>query len=153
VEKVVKDGVTNPVKQILAISPATDLRNVNAGIGEADKKDPVLSVGLTTDVGEYMVSFLSLAMSRALLIVLPPTIGQKWAGSWGVGHQEVSPNLSPNISALKAAGVKVHGVVGTADVLAPDALVFKDLCAKHGVQGEWLVWKGGQSWSAIVWMC
>jgi hypothetical protein len=59
-----------------------------------------------------------------------------------VGHPEVSPNLSPRISSLKAANIKVHGIVGTADVLAPDALVFKELCEKYGVQGEWLVWNG-----------
>ena len=68
--------------------------------------------------------------------------GKKWAANWGVDHPEVSPNLSASIPALRNAGIKVHGVVGTADVLAPDALVFKDMCEKHGVTGQWLVWEG-----------
>jgi acetyl esterase/lipase len=51
-DEAVKGGLANPVKQILAVSPATDLRNENAGIKEADARDPVLSVGLTTDVGK-----------------------------------------------------------------------------------------------------
>jgi len=116
-EEMSRSEMSNPVKQILAISPATDLRNDNPQIAEADKRDPVLSVGLTTDVGK------------------------KWAANWGVDHPEVSPNLSASIPALRNAGIKVHGVVGTADVLAPDALVFKDMCEKHGVTGQWLVWE------------
>lgn len=55
---------------------------------------------------------------------------------------EVSPNLSPHVSRLKEVGIKVHGVVGTADVLAPDALVFKAMCEKYGIVGDWLVWQG-----------
>jgi acetyl esterase/lipase len=51
-EEVAKSGARNPLKQILAISPATDLRNENPTIKEADKRDPVLSIGMTTDVGE-----------------------------------------------------------------------------------------------------
>jgi hypothetical protein len=68
--------------------------------------------------------------------------GQKWAGAWGVDNPNVNTNLSPNVPALKRVGIKVHGILGTADVLAPDALAFKDLCEEHGVQGQWLVWKG-----------
>lgn len=108
---------SSPLKQVFVISPATDLRNQNPGIAEADRRDPVLSVGLTTDVGKV------------------------WAGAWGVDHPEVSPNMV-DVSVLRRAEVLVHGVVGTADVLAPDALVFKELCEKSGVSGEWLVWEG-----------
>lgn len=51
-EEISKSSGRNPLKQILAISPATDLRNENPAIKEADTRDPVLSIGLTTDVGE-----------------------------------------------------------------------------------------------------
>lgn len=77
-------------------------------------------------------------------------LGQKWAADWGVNNPEVSPNLSPSIPRLKDAGILVHGVVGTADVLAPDALGFKDLCGKYGVVGEWLVWEGLFPWSFLT---
>ena len=55
-EEMSRSEMSNPVKQILAISPATDLRNDNPQIAEADKRDPVLSVGLTTDVGKCKIA-------------------------------------------------------------------------------------------------
>ena len=112
-----KGNRTGNLVNVLAISPATDLRNVNEGIKEADKHDPVLSVELTTDVG------------------------RKWAGDLGTGDPTVSPNLA-DLNVLAQSGVKVHGVVGTHDVLGPDAIVFRELCAKHNVPGEWLQWEG-----------
>lgn len=50
-EEIASAGLQNPLRQVVAISPATDLRNENPAIEEADAKDPVLSIGLTTDVG------------------------------------------------------------------------------------------------------
>lgn len=37
------------LKNILAISPATDLRNINSDIKEADKHDPVLTIKSSLD--------------------------------------------------------------------------------------------------------
>jgi acetyl esterase/lipase len=105
------------LKNIFVISPATDLRNENAAIVEADKHDPVLSIRLTSE------------------------LGKTWAGSMPLDHQEVSPIFS-DLNLCRLADVKVHGVVGTHDVLAPDALKFRDACNQAGVVGEWLEWRG-----------
>jgi acetyl esterase/lipase len=102
---------------VMAISPATDLRNVNEGIKDADTHDPVLTIGLTTSVGKT------------------------WAGSLGTSDPTVSPNLA-DLSVLAQSNVRIHGVVGTHDVLGPDAIVFRDLCAKYIVSGKWLQWEG-----------
>ena len=112
-----KTSIKWPLANAFVISPATDLRNDNPDIVEADKHDPVLSVGLTTDVAK------------------------KWAGSLPRDSPEVSPNLA-DFDALHQSKIKVHGVVGTHDVLAPDAIRFRELCVKHNVQGEWLQWEG-----------
>lgn len=105
------------LQNVLVISPPADLRNTNPGIDEADRHDPVLSKGLIEQVA------------------------QAWAGDWPRGRPEISPVLA-DMSALKRAGVKVHGVVGTWDVLAPDAVKFRELCQHSGVRGEWLEWDG-----------
>lgn len=107
----------SPLVNVFAISPATDLRNQNLGITEANKHDPVLSVGLTTDVG------------------------RKWAGALGTDDPSVSPNLA-DFNLLRQCKVRTHGVVGTHDVLAPDAILFRELLAKHQISGEWLQWEG-----------
>ena len=107
----------SPLVNTFAISPATDLRNENPEIAEADKYDPVLSVGLTTDVAK------------------------KWAGDLPRDSPELSPNLS-DFDLLQESKVKVHGVIGTHDVLAPDAILFRELCEKHKISGEWLQWEG-----------
>ena len=99
------------------ISPATDLRNDNPEIAEADKHDPVLSVSLTTEVAK------------------------KWAAHLPRDSPELSPNLA-DFNVLQQSKVKVHGVVGTHDVLAPDAIIFRELCAKYKIPGEWLQWEG-----------
>ncbi|KAL2419998.1 hypothetical protein ABEF95_001761 [Exophiala dermatitidis] len=55
-----------------------------------------------------------------------------------------SPLLNPESAfrALKERGVSVHGVIGTHDVLAPDALEFLRRCESQGIDGRWLVWEG-----------
>ena len=116
-DQVVNQQARNPLSDIVVISPATDLRNVNPDIREADRRDPVLTVRMTTEVG------------------------RKWAGSWGVGSPMVSPNLA-DFNLLRQSGVRVHGVLGTSDVLGPDAEVFSRCCEKNGAKGEWLVWEG-----------
>lgn len=111
------EGLRSPLKNVLAISPAVDMRNENPEILQADKHDPVLSVALTTDV----------------------------ANKWTAGVSKSDPDVSPllaDLEFLKGGDLKVHGVVGTYDVLAPDAIKFRKLLEQHDIQGEWLEWEG-----------
>ncbi|KAI1379265.1 Alpha/Beta hydrolase protein [Hypoxylon crocopeplum] len=105
------------LRSVLAISPPTDLRNANPGISAADKNDPVLGRRLA---------------DRA---------ARAWAAGADVRHPYLSPRLT-GLANLRAAGVQVNGVFGTADVLAPDALAFLEKCMWAGVSGKWLVWDG-----------
>ncbi len=109
--------VGRTLKNVLVISPATDLRNTNPEIKEADRYDPVLTIKASTDGHK------------------------KWAGTMPLDNVNLSPIFSdPNLFRLRK--IKVHGVVGTHDILAPDALKFRKACSEAGVTGEWLEWKG-----------
>ncbi|KAI1212012.1 Alpha/Beta hydrolase protein [Annulohypoxylon truncatum] len=111
------------LKSVLAISPPTDLRSPLKGRApskaEADAQDPVLG----------------------------PRIADAAATAWSADSEieRRNPYLSlilADLANLKASGIRVNGVVGTADVLAPDALEFVDRCGGEGVKGQWLVWNG-----------
>ncbi|KAI5924179.1 Alpha/Beta hydrolase protein [Camillea tinctor] len=105
------------LRSILAISPPTDMRNQNPAIALAEAGDPVLTKALTADA----------------------------ARAWSKGSGTNDPYLSVNLADLgnvKASGLRLNGVVGTADVLAPDSLVFLDRCKDARIQGSWLVWDG-----------
>ena len=105
------------LRNLFAISPAVDLRNENPDIYKADENDPILSVTLTGDVAKT------------------------WAGDLSRADPRVSPLLA-DFELLKSSNVKVHGVVGSHDILAPDAVLFRDRCAEYKIRGEWLQWEG-----------
>ena len=106
------------LKQVLVISPPTDLRNTNSAIYEADRHDPVLTWNIIEGAGSG------------------------WSGEWRHADPRISPLLNETgIEGLRKAGVKVHGVVGTYDMLAPDAIKFREACQRKGVFGEWLEWE------------
>ncbi|KAI1396927.1 Alpha/Beta hydrolase protein [Hypoxylon fuscum] len=106
------------LRSVLAISPPTDFRNTNPAIARADAQDPVLG----------------------------KRVADRAAAVWTAGGGDAAdPYLSANLADLasvRAAGLRVDGVVGTADVLAPDELVFVERCRRAGVKGKWLVWEG-----------
>lgn len=110
-------GHYHSLKNVLVISPPTDLRNANPDVAVADRRDSVLCTALIESV------------ARA------------WAGDWPRDRPQLSPILG-DIGALWTAGLRVHGVVGTYDVLAPDAVAFRKRCQEKGAKGEWLEWKG-----------
>jgi acetyl esterase/lipase len=105
------------LKNVLVISPPTDLRNQNPAISESDRHDPILSKDLVESVAVA------------------------WAGELPRDSPELSPLLD-DISAVKQAEIKIHGVIGTFDVLAPDAMKFREICEKEGVMGDWMIWEG-----------
>lgn len=106
----------SPLRNVFVISPATDLRNTNPDIDAAAKKDPLLSKRSTSEVAEG------------------------WRGDWLLSDPRVSPNLA-DLSALALAGVKVDGIIGHSDTLAPDAIVFRKKLDRQGVTGDWLEWE------------
>ncbi|KAK5045121.1 hypothetical protein LTR84_009454 [Exophiala bonariae] len=125
-----------PLVSLLAISPAVDLRNVNPEMHGADRHDPILTVELTSRVARAWASEPS--RSRHLLDM--PDGPRPHL----VTDAQLSPLLNTEVAfdALRRKGVSVHGVVGTHDVLGPDALLFMRKCEACGVNGKWLVWDG-----------
>lgn len=110
------EGRTPTLNQLLVMSPATDLRNENQKIEEMDRHDPVLTK------------------------VVIEEVARTWVGNLSRSDPAVSPVLA-DFSALRRSGIKIHGVVGSYDVLAPDAVAFRELCAKQHITGEWLHWE------------
>ena len=101
---------------LLLVTPVVDLRLCNSDIAEVEKKDPVLR--------------------RAIEVAT----AKSWAGSWDLSDGRLSPLLA-DISILREREVKVHGVVGGFDLLAPDTISFLERCRDGGVKGEWLRWE------------
>ncbi len=105
-----------PVESIFAMSPATDLRNLNTGIDPTDHQDPLLSRETIEEVA------------------------LEWKGDWDLSDPRISPILA-DLRAFRRAGIKVDGLTGGHDVLTPDALLFRDKLAESGVKGDWLQWE------------
>jgi acetyl esterase/lipase len=67
----------------------------------------------------------------------------EWASTWSIAKDpRISPILATNLSQLVAQHIAVYGIVGTHDILAPDALIFAERLEKEGVEGRWLVGEG-----------
>lgn len=111
---------------ILAISPSTDLRHANADIQAAARHDPTLTVPFINSTAAAWCGG-----------------GDEHGGRdrWTAEDPRVSPILA-RIEGLAERGIQIHGVIGTSDVLAPEAMVFMDRCCELGVKGKWLVWEG-----------
>ena len=125
-----------PLASIIAISPAVDLRNTNPAMHEADKHDPILTIALTSRVARAWASKTEESQHLSEVDDGPrPHI---------VTDAQLSPLLNTDaaFAALVKKGVKVHGVIGTHDVLSPDALLFMRRCEDSGVEGSWLIWEG-----------
>lgn len=102
---------------VFAMAPVVDLTNSNPEIRQVDKFEPLLTIDMTESVAV------------------------KWAGSLPRDSPEISP-LFEDFNVLRSAGVRVHGLVGTYDLLAPDDAKFYKALGEHSVEGEWLEWKG-----------
>lgn len=114
-----KSGARQPMT-LLIISPAVDLRPMEAATGQARvlaRRDPVLTMG----------SHNSEAAA--------------WAQEMDRTDVCISPVIA-DVGILAAAGVRLVGVTGGHDILTPAALEFRDECAGRGVSGAWLHWEG-----------
>ena len=101
---------------LMLISPAVDMRTTNPEIAKISKKDPILSLSNIT------------------------RIHQAWCGAdMREDDSRVSPTLG-DLSVLVRNDVVVNGIIGTYDVLSPDANEFVEKLKKEGVLGKWLVW-------------
>ncbi|KAJ8515483.1 hypothetical protein ONZ45_g7084 [Pleurotus djamor] len=120
------DTSLTTLKNLIVISPPCDHRNVTPSIKLVDRLDPIL--------GYDMIEASSKAWSACI-----PTSGKFIPRS----DPSISPKLQPKegFDAIKDAEIRVHGIVGTHDVLAPDALQFMDKCSAAGIRGEWLIWE------------
>ncbi|KAK7720699.1 hypothetical protein SLS63_009693 [Diaporthe eres] len=114
-----KSGARQPLT-LLVISPAVDLRPMEAAAGQAQalaRRDPVLTVGSHNSE----------------------------AAAWAQEMDRTDVCISPAVAevrVLAAAGVRLVGVTGGHDILTPAALGFRDECAGRGVSGAWLHWEG-----------
>jgi len=104
-----------PVGAIMAMCPATDLRNENPDIDVYQQHDPILSRKTITEVAEG------------------------WRSELPATDPRVSPILA-DLSVFKKAGIKVDGVTAGYDTLTPDAIKFREKLAECNVEGDWLDW-------------
>lgn len=132
-----REGLKLPLISLVCISPPVDLRNTNPNIPEYNKRDPVLTMELTSRVARTWTTDAAATETSA-----PPSIGGYVPSS--ADDPDTSPLLNPDVafSVLKIRGVAIHGMIGTHDVLAPDALEFMRRCESFGISGHWLVWEG-----------
>lgn len=104
------------VESIFAVCPAADLRHQNPEIDTKALKDPLLSRKTIEGVAAG------------------------WAGEWSLSDPRISPTLA-DLAVLQRANIKVDGVLGGYDVLAPEGAQFREKLAEVGVKGDWLVWE------------
>lgn len=118
--------VLRRLKSVVPISPPTDFRNTNPEIARVNKIDPVMNTEITTSAADRWT--------------------KDW--QWANGTAKADPILSAALTeqeawvALRQSKLRVDGLFGTADVLAPDCEVFMEACKKAGIPGKWLVWEG-----------
>jgi acetyl esterase/lipase len=104
---------------VVVISPAVDLAHNNPVLPEVEKRDPLLRLPYVRKMAH------------------------DWAGSWDVmKDSRISPIHASNLTQLVQHNVAVYGIVGTNDILTPDALIFADSLARSGTPGRWLVYEG-----------
>jgi acetyl esterase/lipase len=111
---------------VMVISPSTDLTRSNPEIENLQHLDPMLTPKFVRDTAKA------------------------WLGEWEATDRRVSP-INADISLLATAGVKVHGVTGGYDILAPDAVMFRNKCEEAEVEGEWLEWEKQMHCFVLTW--
>jgi acetyl esterase/lipase len=105
-----------PVRCVFAICPATDLRHENIEIDAKESKDPLLSRKIIEEVAKG------------------------WYGEMSASDPRISPALA-DLSVLQQADIKVDGVLGGYDILAPEGVAFREKLLEVGVKGDWLEWE------------
>jgi acetyl esterase/lipase len=117
--------IPHPVA-VMAISPSTDLTRSNPEIEKIAPLDPILTPDFVK------------------------TTAKAWKGDWDATDSRISP-INADVSLLAKRGIHVHGVTGGFDILAPDAIVFRNLLEKERVSGEWLEWEKQMHCFVLTW--
>ncbi|KPM39545.1 hypothetical protein AK830_g7002 [Neonectria ditissima] len=129
---------TKPPVAIVAISPTTDLSHRLNEIEAVEKLDPIMTRSLIESTARvWSPGVKSPETADAALSELN---GRAYQLDWSFDDPRVSP-IKADLSVLVQHRVKVLGVIGTHDVLAPEAIDFLQTCKDEGVGGEWLLWK------------
>ena len=126
------NGAKHKPSAIMAICPSTDLRHLDPAINAISKKDPLMTIPFVGSTGRKWASGPDRAVHA-----------EKHSIPNDAHYSTADPRVSPIMARLETLaenGIKVHGVTGSYDVLAPEAVVFRDRCKELGVEGEWLQW-------------
>ncbi|WQF79375.1 Putative alpha/beta hydrolase-3, lipase, GDXG serine active [Colletotrichum destructivum] len=115
---------------VLAICPTTDLRHDHPKIQQVEKLDPLHTLESVRSTAKAWCPGLRKLSSD-----------EKGTTDWTFDDPRVSP-IQADLRLFGRHNVSVHGVIGSRDILAPEAVVFRDKCEKHGLSGEWLCWNG-----------
>ncbi|WWD02361.1 hypothetical protein V865_000400 [Kwoniella europaea PYCC6329] len=113
-------------KSVMLISPVVDCSNSNSEMQTVNKVDPVLTMRCTGEVAS------------------------KWRGEVAPSDPMVSP-IQGNMLLLRGRGVKMNGIIGTWDVLAPDTMRLMDRLQEVGVEGQWWVAEGQMHCFPLAW--
>ncbi|OCF57474.1 hypothetical protein L486_04932 [Kwoniella mangroviensis CBS 10435] len=104
-------------KSVTLISPVVDCSNNHSEMEKVNKVDPVLTMEYTGEVAS------------------------KWRGEVAPSDPIVSP-IQGNLLSFRERGVKMNGIIGTWDVLAPDTMRLMDRLQEVGAEGQWWVAEG-----------
>ena len=126
-DKSIESGPIPPRPAALMLTcPSTDLTRSNPAIKQLSAVDPILTP------------------------IFIQATAKAWAGDWDRTDRRLSP-LFGDVALLAHANVTVHGVTAGYDILHPDAVLFRDKCAKVGVRGEWLHWDRQMHCFLLAW--
>lgn len=123
---------------ILAICPSTDLRHTHSDLVKFEKLDPILNLSFIRSTAQ---AWSGGGPPKGTIESIAHQPKPNFEGDWSASDPRVSPILA-SLAPLVEHGVKVHGVMGTYDVLAAEAILFRDRCQEEGIEGEWLEWEG-----------
>ncbi|KAK6218841.1 hypothetical protein QIS74_06050 [Colletotrichum tabaci] len=105
---------------VLAICPTTDLRHDHPEIQQVEKLDPLHTLESVRSTAKAWCPGLRNLSSD-----------EKGATDWTFNDPRVSP-IQADLGLFGQYNVSVHGVIGSRDILAPEAVTFRDKCEKHG---------------------
>ncbi|RCI12718.1 hypothetical protein L249_0509 [Ophiocordyceps polyrhachis-furcata BCC 54312] len=118
-----QSNVASHPAAIMAISPSTDLRHHDPDMLNVAQQDPMLTIPFVNSTASAWCA------------------GGSQTDGWTADDARICPNLAP-VELAQRHNIQINGVIGTWDVLSPEAIKFVDKCRDAGVRGEWLIWDG-----------
>ncbi|UQC81987.1 uncharacterized protein CLUP02_07473 [Colletotrichum lupini] len=128
------EEVSNPPIAVMAISPTVDLCHELPEIRVVEKSDSLHtfeSIKATAEAWCPKESSKTLQRNQG---------GNHVCYDWSLNDPRVSP-IHADLGVFLQHNVRIYGVSGSYDVLAPEAIAFRNKCKEHGVSGEWLSWE------------